>query len=220
LKDLLKFGQSVWLDYMRGMTSNPAIFEKAIVGSKDYSSILEGLKGRKDLDAKGKFEVIAIRDIQDATDLLRPVYDESKWSDGYVSLEVSPHLARDTQRTLDEARRLWQAVNRPNLMIKVPGTKEGIPAFEQLTSEGMNVNVTLLFAQEVYEQVAEAYIRGLEKFAASGGDLRRIASVASFFVSRIDNSVDAEAANRLKTDKDPATSEKPSPMPSWHISAT
>jgi len=227
LKDLLKFGQSVWLDYirrdlitsgelkrlieedgLRGMTSNPAIFEKAIVGSEDYADILATLKGRKDLDAKGKFEVIAIRDIQDATDLLRPVYDESKWSDGYVSLEVSPHLARDTQRTLDEARRLWQAVNRPNLMIKVPGTKEGIPAFEQLTSEGMNVNVTLLFAQEVYEQVAEAYIRGLEKFAASGGNLKRVASVASFFVSRIDNSVDAEASNRLKAEKDPATAEK------------
>ena len=227
LKDLLKFGQSVWLDYirrdlitsgelkrlieedgLRGMTSNPAIFEKAIVGSQDYSNLLDTLKGRKDLDAKGKFEVIAIRDIQDATDLLRPVYDESKWHDGYVSLEVSPYLARDTKATLEEARRLWKAVNRPNLMIKVPGTKEGIPAFEQLISEGININVTLLFSQDVYQQVAEAYIRGLEKFAATGGDVKRIASVASFFVSRIDNSVDAEVGSRLKSEKDSLKIEK------------
>src|SRR5689334_11640058 len=221
LKDLLKFGQSVWLDYirrdlitsgelkrlieedgLRGMTSNPAIFEKAIVGSKDYANVLDSLKDRKDLDAKGKFEVIAIRDIQDATDLLRPVYDESKWHDGYVSLEVSPYLARDTKATMEEARRLWKAVNRPNVMIKVPGTKEGIPAFEQLISEGININVTLLFSQDVYQQVAEAYISGLEKFASSGGDVSRIASVASFFISRIDNSVDAELTNRLKSAQD------------------
>jgi transaldolase/glucose-6-phosphate isomerase len=227
LKDLLKFGQSVWLDYirrdlmtsgelkrlidedgLRGMTSNPAIFEKAIVGSNDYADILASLKSRKDLDAKGKFEVIAIRDIQDATDLMRVVYDESKRYDGYVSLEVSPHLARDTQGTLEEARRLWKAVNRPNLMIKVPGTKEGIPAFEQLISEGININVTLLFSQEVYQQVAEAYLRGLEKFAARGGDVGRIASVASFFISRIDNSVDAEAAARLKSAKDPQEAQR------------
>jgi len=227
LKDLLRYGQSVWLDYirrdlitsgelkrlveedgLRGMTSNPAIFEKAIVGSKDYASILDTLKARNDLDAKAKFEVIAIRDIQDATDLLRVVYDESKWRDGYVSLEVSPHLARDTQGTLEEARRLWKAVNRQNLMIKVPGTKEGIPTFEQLISEGININVTLLFSQDVYQQVAEAYVRGLEKFASNGGDPKRIASVASFFVSRIDNSIDAEMANRLKSEKDPAKTEK------------
>jgi transaldolase/glucose-6-phosphate isomerase len=227
LKDLLKFGQSVWLDYirrdlitsgelkrlieedgLRGMTSNPAIFEKAIVGSKDYADILDSLKGRKDLDAKGKFEIIAIRDIQDATDLLRPVYDESKRHDGYVSLEVSPYLARDTKGTLEEARRLWNAVNRPNLMIKVPGTKEGIPAFEQLISEGLNINVTLLFSQEVYQQVAEAYVRGLETFAASGGDVSRIASVASFFISRIDNSVDAELTNRLKSAQSPQEIQK------------
>jgi transaldolase/glucose-6-phosphate isomerase len=227
LKDLLRYGQSVWLDYirrdlitsgelkrlveedgLRGMTSNPAIFEKAIVGSKDYASILDTLKARNDLDAKAKFEVIAIRDIQDATDLLRVVYDESKWRDGYVSLEVSPHLARDSQGSLEEARRLWKAVNRQNLMIKVPGTKEGIPAFEQLISEGININVTLLFSQDVYQQVAEAYVRGLEKFASNGGDPKRIASVASFFVSRIDNSIDAEMANRLKSEKDPAKTEK------------
>jgi transaldolase / glucose-6-phosphate isomerase len=218
LKDLLKFGQSVWLDYirrdlitsgelkrlidedgLRGMTSNPAIFEKAITGSKDYANILDSLKGRKDLDAKGKFEIIAICDIQNATDLLRPVYDDSKRHDGYVSLEVSPYLALDTQSTLEEARRLWKAVNRPNLMIKVPGTKEGIPAFEQLISEGINVNVTLLFSQGVYQQVAEAYVRGLQKFVVSGGDVSRIASVASFFISRIDNAIDADLSARLKS---------------------
>ena len=220
LKDLLKFGQSVWLDYirrdlittgelkrliqedgLRGMTSNPAIFEKAIVGSTDYADILTSLKNRTDLDAKARYELIAIRDIQDAADLLRPVYDESKLRDGYISLEVSPYLARETQGTLEEARRLWKAVGRPNIMIKVPGTAEGIPAFEQLISEGINVNVTLLFSQGVYQKVAEAYIRGLEKFAASGGDVKRVASVACLFIRRIDNSVDAEMSARMKSTK-------------------
>jgi transaldolase / glucose-6-phosphate isomerase len=218
LKDLLKFGQSVWLDYirrdlitrgelkrlieedgLRGMTSNPAIFEKAIAGSTDYAEILASLRDRNDLDAKARYELIAIRDIQDAADLLRPVYDESKRRDGYVSLEVSPYLARDTQGTLEEARRLWKTVDRPNVMIKVPGTAEGIPAFEQLISEGINVNVTLLFSQQVYQQVAEAYVRGVEKFTASNGDVGRIASVASFFISRIDNSVDGEVSARIKS---------------------
>lgn len=227
LKDLLKFGQSVWLDYirrdlitsgelkrlieedgLRGMTSNPAIFEKAIAGSTDYSDILASLKTRSDLDAKARYELIAIRDIQDAADLLRPVYQDSKLRDGYISLEVSPYLARDTQGTLEEARRLWKAVDRPNIMIKVPGTAEGIPAFEQLISEGININVTLLFSQEVYQRVAEAYIRGLEKFAASGGDVKRIASVASFFISRIDNSVDAELSAKLKLAKNPQEEQK------------
>jgi transaldolase / glucose-6-phosphate isomerase len=227
LKDLLKFGQSVWLDYirrdlittgelkrliqedgLRGMTSNPAIFEKAIAGSTDYADILASLKNRSDLDAKARYELIAIRDIQDAADLLRPVYDESKMRDGYISLEVSPYLARDTQGTLEEARRLWKAVDRPNIMIKVPGTGEGTPAFEQLISEGINVNVTLLFSQEVYQKVAEAYVRGLEKFAASGGDVKRVASVASFFISRIDNAIDADIAARLKSAKNPQEEQK------------
>jgi transaldolase / glucose-6-phosphate isomerase len=227
LKDLLKFGQSVWLDYirrdlitsgelkrlieedgLRGMTSNPTIFEKAIAGSTDYADILASLKNRPDLDAKARYELIAIRDIQDAADLLRPVYQESKRRDGYISLEVSPYLARDTQGTLEEARRLWKAVDRPNIMIKVPGTAEGIPAFEQLISEGINVNVTLLFSQEVYQHVAEAYIRGLAKFAASGGEAGRVASVASFFISRIDNSVDAELSARLKSAKNPQEEQK------------
>src|SRR4051812_28238078 len=222
LKDLLKFGQSVWLDYirrdlitkgelkrliqedgLRGMTSNPAIFEKAIVGSTDYADILASLKNRSDFDAKARFELIAIRDIQDAADLLRPVYDESKMRDGYVSLEVSPYLARDTRGTIEEARRLWKAVDRPNIMIKVPGTAEGTPAFEQLISEGININVTLLFSQEVYQKIAEAYVRGLEKFANGGGDVKRVASVASFFISRIDNAIDADIAVRLKSPKNP-----------------
>jgi transaldolase / glucose-6-phosphate isomerase len=222
LKDLLKYGQSVWLDYirrdlitsgelkrlidedgLRGMTSNPAIFEKAIAGSTDYADILTALKDRDDLDAKGRYEIIAVRDIQDAADLLRPVYEESRRRDGYVSLEVSPYLARDTKGSLEEARRLWKWVDRPNVMIKVPGTAEGIPAFEQLIGDGININVTLLFSQEVYQQVAEAYIRGVEKFAATGGDVGRIASVASFFISRIDNLVDAEISTRLKSAKSP-----------------
>ena len=221
LKDLLQFGQSVWLDYirrnlitsgelrrlidedgLRGMTSNPSIFEKAIAGSTDYSDLLQSLKSRTDLDAKGRFEILAIRDIQDAADILRPVYDSSKRRDGYVSLEVSPYLGRDTQGTLAEARRLWKEVNRENVMIKVPGTTEGIPAFQQLISEGININVTLLFSREVYKQVAEAYIAGLEKAAAAGLDLSRIASVASFFISRIDNSVDAVVEARIKASKD------------------
>src|SRR5436309_10365379 len=232
LRDLLKFGQSVWLDYirrdlitsgelkrlieedgLRGMTSNPAIFEKAIVGSTDYADILSSLRSRSDLDAKARFEIVAIRDIQDAADLLRPVYDQSKRRDGYVSLEVSPYLGRDTQGTLEEARRLWKAVDRPNVMIKVPGTAEGLPAFEQLIGEGMNINVTLLFSQEVYQRVAEAYVRGVEKFAATGGDVGRVASVASFFISRIDNSVDSELSAKLKSAKDPQEQQKLKSLP-------
>src|SRR5450631_701178 len=227
LKDLLKFGQSVWLDYirrdlitggelkrlidedgLRGMTSNPAIFEKAIAGSADYADILASLKDRTDLDAKARYELIAIRDIQDAADLLLPVYKDSQKRDGYISLEVSPYLALDTQGTLEEARRLWQTVARPNIMIKVPGTAEGIPAFEQLISEGININVTLLFSQEVYQRIAEAYILGLAKFAAGGGEVSRIASVASFFISRIDTSADADLAARAKSAKTPQEEQK------------
>jgi transaldolase len=221
LKDLLKYGQSVWLDYIRrdlltsgelkrlieedgvrGMTSNPAIFEKAIAGSTDYADILQSLQSRTDLDAKGRYEILAIRDIQDAADFLRPVYESSKRRDGYVSLEVSPYLARDTQDSIAEARRLWKTVGRENVMIKVPGTAEGLPAFQQLISEGININVTLLFSRTVYEGIAQAYIAGLEQLAARGGDVSRIASVASFFISRIDNSVDAIVGQRLKVSKD------------------
>jgi len=227
LKDLLNYGQSVWLDYirrnlftsgelmrlieedgLRGMTSNPAIFEKAIAGSTDYADLLQSLAAKTGLDATARYEILAIRDIQDAADLLRPVYESSKRRDGYVSLEVSPYLAHQTQATMAEARRLWKTVQRENLMIKVPGTVEGIPAFRQLISEGINVNVTLLFSQEVYEQVADAYIGGLEQFAARGGAVRRIASVASFFISRIDSSIDSIAEARLKQSKDPHEQEQ------------
>jgi len=190
------------------MTSNPAIFEKAIAGSNDYTDVLQSLAPRTDLDAKARYEILAIRDIQDAADLLRPVYESSKRRDGYVSLEVSPYLASATQDTVAEARRLWKAVGRENVMIKVPGTVEGIPAFQQLTSEGINVNVTLLFSQEVYERVAEAYIAGLEQLAARGGDVSNIASVASFFISRIDSSIDSIAEARLKQSKDPREQEQ------------
>ena len=227
LKDLLNYGQSVWLDYirrdlftsgelkrlieedgLRGMTSNPAIFEKAIAGSADYTDLLQSLATRTDLDAKGRYEILAIRDIQDAADSLRPVYESSKRRDGYVSLEVSPYLARNTPDTIEEARRLWKAVGRENVMIKVPGTAEGIPAFQQLISEGINVNVTLLFSQEVYERVAAAYIAGLEQLAARGGDVNKIASVASFFISRIDSSIDSIVEARLKKSKDPREQEQ------------
>jgi transaldolase/glucose-6-phosphate isomerase len=223
LKELLNYGQSVWLDYirrnlitsgelkrlidedgLRGMTSNPSIFEKAIAGSTDYTDFLNSLKGRTDLDAKARYELLAIRDIQDASDLLRPVYESAKRNDGFVSLEVSPYLANDTDGTIAEARRLWSAVKRENVMIKVPGTPAGLPAIKQLIGEGININVTLLFAQEVYEQVAEAYIAGLEQCAAKGGDLSKIASVASFFISRIDTLVDSIANEKIKASKDPA----------------
>ncbi len=221
LRELLKFGQSVWLDYirrdlltggelkrlidedgLRGMTSNPTIFEKAITGGKLYDDLLNSLRPRTDLDAKGRFEVLAIRDIQDAADMFRPVYESTKRRDGYVSLEVSPYLARDMKGTLEEARRLWKSVGRENVMIKIPGTAEGIPAIQQAISEGININITLLFAQDVYVKVAEAYIAGLEQFAKNGGDVSRMASVASFFISRIDSAVDAIIDTRLKASKD------------------
>src|SRR6202142_3095456 len=223
LKALIQFGQSVWLDYirrdliatgelkrlvkedgLRGMTSNPAIFEKAIAGSADYSQELDELGKRKDLDAKGIIEQIAIRDIQDAADALRGVYDQTKRRDGYVSLEVSPYLAHKTQETIEEARRLWKAVGRENVMIKVPGTPEGIPAIRQLISEGININVTLLFAQDVYERVAEAFIAGLEDMAKRGGDVSRGASVAGFFISRIDTLINRKIDEKLKSGSPPA----------------
>lgn len=221
LQELLNYGQSMWLDYirrdlfttgklknmiandgLRGMTSNPSIFEKAIVDSSLYDDILHSLAGRKDLDAKGRYEQIAIRDIQDAADTLRPVYQESNFRDGYVSLEVSPYLARKTKETIEEARRLWKTVQRENVMIKVPGTAEGLPAIRQLLGEGINVNVTLLFAQGVYEKVAEAHIAGLEDLAAHGGNLKKMAGVASFFISRIDTLVDSMLNEKMKSTSD------------------
>jgi transaldolase/glucose-6-phosphate isomerase len=216
LQSLHVHGQSVWLDSLRrnlitsgelkrlieqegvrGLTSNPSIFAQAIAGTSEYRYVLEAPESQG-LDAKALYERIAVRDIQDAADLFQPIYRDSKRRDGYVSLEVSPRLAHDTRGTLEEARRLWQMVNRENLMIKVPATREGIPAFQQLISEGINVNVTLLFAQEIYEQVAEAYFCGLEILAKQGGELGMVGSVASFFISRIDTAVDSWIAGRLK----------------------
>jgi transaldolase / glucose-6-phosphate isomerase len=217
LRGLLAYSQSPWLDYirrnillngelkkmiqddgLRGMTSNPSIFEKAIAGSDDYADILNA-PGTKSLNVKAIYERIAIRDVQDAADIFRPVYEETKRRDGYVSLEVAPTLAYDTKATIEEARRLWKAVGRPNIMIKVPGTKEGLPAIRQLLEEGLNINITLLFAQSVYEQVAEAYLSALEARAAKGQDISHIASVASFFVSRIDTLADNQIDAKLKS---------------------
>ncbi|MDQ6707040.1 MAG: bifunctional transaldolase/phosoglucose isomerase, partial [Acidobacteriota bacterium] len=188
-RDLITSGKLekyVQEDGLRGMTSNPAIFEKAFTSS-EYAGRLKDIDAK---DATAIYERLAVPDIQDAADVLRPLYDESKARDGYVSLEVSPYLAKDTQKTLEEARRLWKLVDRPNVMIKVPGTPEGIPAFGQLISEGVNVNVTLLFAVDAYLKVAETYIEGVERFTTQGGDPSRVASVASFFVSRIDVAID------------------------------
>jgi transaldolase len=184
-------------DGLGGMTSNPSIFEKAIADGAEYSDFLAQVKTDKTLDAKAVYERLAVRDIQDAADVLRPVYDRTKQRDGYVSLEVAPFLAHKTQETIEEARRLWKTVNRPNLMIKVPGTPEGVPAIETLLSEGINVNVTLLFAQEMYEEVAWAFIRALEKRVQQGLPVAGIASVASFFVSRIDTLVDSTIDKKL-----------------------
>jgi transaldolase/glucose-6-phosphate isomerase len=221
LKDLLAHGQSMWLDYirrdlfttgklkqlidddgLRGITSNPAIFEKAIADSSLYDDQLKSLTSRAELDTTGRYEQIAIKDIQSAADILRGVYDASNARDGYVSLEVSPYLARKTQESIDEARRLWKAVDRPNVMIKIPGTAEGLPAIQQAIGEGININITLLFSQQVYEQVAEAYVAGLETLAARGGNLKKMASVASFFISRIDSLVDSLLGEKLKATAD------------------
>jgi transaldolase len=220
LRALLEFGQSPWMDYIRrdlltsgnlkkmiqedglmGMTSNPTIFEKAITGSKDYADILESPEAKK-LDAKGVYERIAIRDVQDAADIFKGVYQRSKRRDGYVSLEVAPTLANDTQATIDEARRLWKSVGRENVMIKVPGTREGLPAIRQLLEEGININITLLFAQSVYEDVAEAFLAALEARVKKGQDVSHIASVASFFVSRIDTLIDSQIDAKLKMETD------------------
>jgi transaldolase / glucose-6-phosphate isomerase len=217
LKGLLDYGQSPWMDYirrdlltggglkgmiendgLRGQTSNPSIFEKAITGSKLYADIIESPEAKK-LNAKGVYEKIAIRDVQDACDIFKPVYQSSKRRDGYVSLEVSPYLANDTQGTLEEARRLWKSVGRENLMVKVPATPEGIPAIRQLLEDGLNINITLLFAQSAYEKVAEGYLSALEARVKKGDDVSHIASVASFFVSRIDTLIDGQIEEKLKT---------------------
>src|SRR6476660_607190 len=217
LKGLLAYGQSPWLDFirrnillngdlkkminedgLRGMTSNPAIFEKAITAGDDYNDIIKAPNASSST-AMALYEKIAIRDVQDAADIFSAVHTETKGRDGYVSLEVSPNLAFDTQATIDEARRLWKTVGRPNVMIKIPATPQGVPAIRQALEEGININITLLFAQSAYEQVAEAFLAALEARAAKGQDISHIASVASFFVSRIDTLVDSKIEENLKT---------------------
>jgi transaldolase / glucose-6-phosphate isomerase len=211
LLELLDHGQSVWYDYirrslitsgelarliaedgLRGITSNPSIWEKAIAGSTDYAGALETLRRAGDTDPKAVYEQLAVQDIRDAADAFRPAYEQTDRRDGFVSIEVSPDLAQDTERTIAEAERLWTAIDRDNVMVKVPATQEGIPAIRELIGRGVNVNITLLFAIPVYEQVIDAYMTGLETLAACGGDVARIASVASFFVSRIDTIADAQ----------------------------
>jgi transaldolase len=217
LHELSKLGQSVWFDYIkrsliasgelqelinkgiRGVTSNPTIFEKAIAGSTDYDADLAQLAG-SGKSADEMYEELVLRDISQTADLFRPLHDRLNGLDGFVSLEVSPALAYDAEGTVREARRLFKALGRPNVMIKVPATDQGIKAFEALTAEGINVNVTLLFSVEKYLRVMDAYISGLEKLAASGGNLKKTASVASFFVSRVDSTVDAELERRGNTD--------------------
>ena len=208
LNQLGTFGQSFWLDYirrdlivngelrrlievdgLRGITSNPAIFEKAIIDSHDYDEdiLIMTLKG---LDPKAIYEALSQRDVQLVADEFRMMYDNTDGKDGYVSLEVNPHLAHDTKGTVEEARRLWSALDRPNVFIKVPATVEGLPAIKQLTSEGINVNITLLFGLPRYRQVADAYIAGIEERLNQGKTVTQVASVASFFVSRIDTLID------------------------------
>ncbi len=207
-------GQSIWCDAISrsliesgalqrlfdqgivGVTSNPTIFHQAIAQGSDYDSAIESLiAGGSDADAV--YSHLTVTDVSDAADLLRPIYDRTDAIDGYISLEVNPHHAHDTDATVTEARRLFQQVDRPNLLIKVPATTEGIPAIETLIGDGISVNVTLVFSLAMYAKVTEAYIRGLERFAQSGGDLRKVASVASFFVSRVDTDVDRRLQDRI-----------------------
>ena len=221
LVQLARHGQSFWLDNisrdliasgrlsrlieedgLKGMTSNPAIFEKAIMGSTDYDDDI-GLMAAQGRNAVEIYEALAVADIRQAADRLSAVYDATDGADGYVSLEVSPELADDTAGTIAEARRLWEEVDRGNVMIKVPATRAGIPAVRRLIGEGLNINVTLLFSRAVYETVAEAYIGGIEDRLAAGGAIGGTASVASFFISRIDTLVDALLAEREAQADDP-----------------
>jgi transaldolase/glucose-6-phosphate isomerase len=216
LKKLLAAGQSPWLDFIRrsfiedgslkklvdqdglgGVTSNPSIFEKAMGSGADYDAQFKQLAATGEHDANALYENMAVTDIQHATEVLRPVFDRTKGLDGFVSLEVSPYLALREQETIAEARRLWKWVNRPNLMVKVPGTPECVPAIRTLIADGININVTLLFSQDAYKQVAEAYVAGLEERQAKGEDISHISSVASFFVSRIDAQIDKVIDERL-----------------------
>ena len=223
VKALEAHGQAVWLDFLargfigkgdlkklierdgvKGVTSNPSIFEKAIGSSDEYDGAIGQALKSGDRPVAELFEQLAIEDIQNAADALRPVYDRLGGADGFVSLEVSPYLALDTKGTVTEAQRLWKEVARENLMVKVPATAEGLPAIEQLIGEGISINITLLFSQDVYREVADAYITGLEKYVAKGGDPAPVASVASFFVSRIDSAVDKELDEKIAKANDPA----------------
>src|SRR5882757_8404582 len=222
VKALEAHGQAVWLDFLargfvakgdlkklietdgvKGVTSNPSIFEKAIGSSDEYDEPIGKALKSGDRPVAELFEHLAIEDIQHAADVLRPVYDQLKGDDGFVSLEVSPYLAMDTKGTIAEAEHLWKAVSRKNLMVKVPATPEGLPAIEHLIGEGISINITLLFSQKVYVQVAEAYLAGLEKYVAGGGDPSHVASVASFFVSRIDSAVDKQLDEKIAKANDP-----------------
>jgi transaldolase/glucose-6-phosphate isomerase len=227
VKALENHGQSVWLDFLargfvakgelqklidtdgvKGITSNPSIFEKAIGSSDEYDGAIgKALKGG-DRPVADLFEQLAVEDIQHAADVLRPVYDHLKGEDGFVSLEVSPYLAMDAKGTIAEAERLWNDVSRKNLMVKVPATPEGLPAIRHLIGEGISINITLLFSQQVYLQVAEAYLAGLEKYVAKGGDPSHVASVASFFVSRIDTMVDKQLDDKIAKANDPTEKER------------
>lgn len=211
-----QYGQSIWMDNLnrglidsgelkqlmenrgvRGITSNPTIFEKAIVGNQIYDADIEaGIKAGKSVQEI--YESLVFEDIRNACDILKPIYDETEGLDGYVSIELPPTIALDTERSIAEARRYFHAIGRENVMIKIPGTSEGIPAFEQAISEGININVTLLFSVDSYVETAWAYIRGLEKRAAQGEDISKIASVASFFLSRIDVKIDDLIDEKLK----------------------
>lgn len=219
-----EYGQSIWLDNLsrdaiqsgelkemigsrdvHGVTSNPAIFEKAIAGNKIYDADIAANAGKSVMEI---YESLVFDDIRNACDILRPVYDETNGLDGYVSIEVPPNLARDTATTLAEAKRYFTAVNRPNVMIKIPGTPEGFPAVESAIAAGINVNITLLFSVDSYVDTFWAYIRGLEQRVAAGQDVSNIGSVASFFISRIDNAIDAKLEQLIANTSDPALQEK------------
>jgi transaldolase/glucose-6-phosphate isomerase len=227
VKALESHGQAVWLDFLargfvargdlkklidndglKGVTSNPSIFEKAIGASDEYDAAIGTALRKGDRSVANLFESLAVEDIQHAADVLRPVYDHLKGADGFVSLEVSPYLAMDTKATLAEAERLWKEVRRKNLMVKVPATADGLPAIEQLIGQGISINITLLFSQKVYLEVAECYLSGLEKYVADGGDPSEVASVASFFVSRIDSVADKQLDEKIAKANDPTEKER------------
>src|SRR4051794_15025162 len=225
LQRLADFGQSVWLDNIRrglitsgelqrmidedgvvGVTANPTIFEKAISGSADYDSAIAELvqQGKSPDDI---YKMLLVEDITNASDVFRPVYDRTNGLDGYISIEVAPGLAHDTQGTIKEAREFWDAIKRPNIFVKVPATEEGIPAIEELLYSGLNINITLIFAVEVYKKVMEAYLRAFERRVEEGKPIDKIASVASFFVSRVDTKADKALQDLLKNEQDPKKQE-------------